>query len=40
MIAVNRLIEAARAGDRKAASDLLPLVFDEVRAVVAWLSVL
>src|SRR5580700_8075510 len=32
---VTRLIEAARAGDRKAAADLLPLVYDELRTLAA-----
>jgi RNA polymerase sigma factor (TIGR02999 family) len=30
-----RLIEAAQAGDRKAAADLLPLVYDELRKLAA-----
>ena len=32
---VTRLIEAAAGGDRKAAADLLPLVYDELRALAA-----
>jgi len=32
---VTRLLEAARAGDRKAAADLLPLVYDELRTLAA-----
>src|SRR6195256_5503807 len=32
---VTRLIEAAAAGDRRAAADLLPLVYDELRALAA-----
>src|SRR5262245_39730393 len=32
---VTRLIEAAQAGDRRAAADLLPLVYDELRALAA-----
>ena len=32
---VTRLLEAANAGDRKAASDLLPLVYDELRTLAA-----
>lgn len=32
---VTRLIEAAQAGDRKAAADLLPLVYDELRKLAA-----
>jgi RNA polymerase sigma factor (TIGR02999 family) len=32
---VTRLLEAAAAGDRKAAADLLPLVYDELRALAA-----
>src|SRR5437764_10212521 len=32
---VTRLIEAAAAGDRKAAADLLPLVYDELRKLAA-----
>jgi RNA polymerase sigma factor (TIGR02999 family) len=32
---VTRLLEAAQAGDRKAASDLLPLVYDELRKLAA-----
>src|SRR5262245_19788772 len=32
---VTRLLEAAQAGDRKAAADLLPLVYDELRALAA-----
>jgi len=32
---VTRLLEAARAGDRKAAADLLPLVYDELRVLAA-----
>src|SRR5271154_2321318 len=31
MTDVTRLLEAAAAGDRKAAADLLPLVYDELR---------
>lgn len=33
--AVTQLIEAARAGDRQAAADLLPLVYDELRRLAA-----
>jgi len=32
---VSRLIDAAAAGDRKAATDLLPLVYDELRKLAA-----
>jgi RNA polymerase sigma factor (TIGR02999 family) len=32
---VTRLIDAATAGDRKAAADLLPLVYDELRRLAA-----
>jgi len=32
---VTRLLEAARTGDRKAAADLLPLVYDELRKLAA-----
>jgi RNA polymerase sigma factor (TIGR02999 family) len=32
---VTRLIEAAQTGDRKAAADLLPLVYDELRKLAA-----
>jgi len=32
---VTRLLEAAQAGDRRAAADLLPLVYDELRALAA-----
>jgi RNA polymerase sigma factor (TIGR02999 family) len=32
---VTRLLEAAAGGDRKAASDLLPLVYDELRRLAA-----
>ena len=32
---VTRLIEAAQAGDRQAAADLLPLVYDELRKLAA-----
>lgn len=32
---VTRLLEAARAGDRRAATDLLPLVYDELRKLAA-----
>jgi RNA polymerase sigma factor (TIGR02999 family) len=32
---VTRLLDAAAAGDRKAAADLLPLVYDELRALAA-----
>src|SRR3984957_8174446 len=32
---VPRLLEAAQAGDRQAAADLLPLVYDELRKVAA-----
>ena len=35
MSEVTRLIEAAATGDRKAAADLLPLVYDELRALAA-----
>src|SRR6476619_2942648 len=33
MADVTRLLDAAAAGDRKAAADLLPLVYDELRKV-------
>jgi hypothetical protein len=32
---VTRLLDAATAGDRKAAADLLPLVYDELRKLAA-----
>src|SRR5436305_645713 len=32
---VTRLLEAAKAGDRQAAADLLPLVYDELRKLAA-----
>ena len=32
---VTRLLEAAAAGDRKAAADLMPLVYDELRKLAA-----
>src|SRR6476661_2224131 len=32
---VTRLLEAAQAGNRKAAADLLPLVYDELRKLAA-----
>jgi RNA polymerase sigma factor (TIGR02999 family) len=32
---VTRLLDAAQAGDRKAAADLLPLVYDELRKLAA-----
>jgi ECF sigma factor len=32
---VSRLIEAAAGGDRQAAADLLPLVYDELRQLAA-----
>src|SRR5262245_33327102 len=35
MSEVTRLLEAANAGDRKAAADLLPLVYDELRRLAA-----
>ena len=35
MSEVTRLLDAAAAGDRKAAADLLPLVYDELRKVAA-----
>jgi RNA polymerase sigma factor (TIGR02999 family) len=35
MSEVTRLIDAAAAGDRKAAADLLPLVYDELRKLAA-----
>src|SRR3954451_7518023 len=35
MSGVTRLFEAARAGDRTAAADLLPLVYDELRRLAA-----
>jgi len=35
MSEVNRLLDAAAAGDRKAAADLLPLVYDELRKLAA-----
>jgi RNA polymerase sigma factor (TIGR02999 family) len=35
MSEVTRLIEAAAGGDRKAAADLLPLVYDELRRLAA-----
>jgi len=35
MSAVSHLLEAAAAGDRRAAADLLPLVYDELRRLAA-----
>ena len=35
MTAVTRLLDAAAAGDPRAAADLLPLVYDELRALAA-----
>src|SRR5262245_52230106 len=35
MADVTRLLDAAAAGDRKAAADLLPLVYDELRQLAA-----
>src|SRR6266571_6073894 len=35
MADVTRLLDAAAAGDRRAAADLLPLVYDELRALAA-----
>src|SRR5688572_19700180 len=35
MSEVTRLLDAAAAGDRKAAADLLPLVYDELRKLAA-----
>lgn len=35
MAEVTRLIDAAAAGDRRAAGELLPLVYDELRAIAA-----
>src|ERR671911_1972636 len=35
MADVTQLLEAAAAGDRKAAADLLPLVYDELRKLAA-----
>ena len=35
MTDVSHLLEAAAAGDRKAAADLLPLVYDELRQLAA-----
>jgi RNA polymerase sigma factor (TIGR02999 family) len=35
MADVTRLIDAARAGDRRAAAELLPLVYDELRMLAA-----
>src|SRR6516162_6743063 len=35
MADVTRLLDAAAAGDRKAAADLLPLVYDELRKLAA-----
>src|SRR5213079_2644596 len=32
---ITRLLDAAAAGDRKAAADLLPLVYDELRRLAA-----
>src|SRR3954470_13023718 len=32
---VTRLLDAATAGDRKAAADLLPLIYDELRKLAA-----
>src|SRR4051812_11772360 len=39
MSAVTDLLEAAAGGDRKAAADLLPLVYDELRKLAAVCSV-
>jgi RNA polymerase sigma factor (TIGR02999 family) len=35
MTAITRLLEAAQLGDRQAATDLLPLVYDELRKLAA-----
>src|SRR5437763_6528808 len=35
MHAASRLLDRAAAGDRKAAADLLPLVYDELRSLAA-----
>src|SRR2546429_4403947 len=35
MFEVTRLLDAAAAGDRRAAADLLPLVYDELRKLAA-----
>lgn len=35
MAEISRLIDAAAAGDRRAAGELLPLVYDELRAIAA-----
>src|SRR3954452_23422169 len=35
MTDVSRLLDAAAAGDRRAAADLLPLVYDELRRLAA-----
>ena len=35
MSEVTRLLEAAQAGDRQAAAELLPLVYDELRKLAA-----
>src|SRR6266478_5072822 len=35
MSEITRLLEAAQAGDRRAAADLLPLVYDELRKLAA-----
>src|SRR6476659_8497837 len=35
MSEVTRLLDAAAAGDRKAAADLLPLIYDELRKLAA-----
>src|SRR6516165_6677045 len=35
MSQITRLLDAAAAGDRKAAADLLPLVYDELRQLAA-----
>src|SRR5206468_702408 len=35
MADVSRLLDAAAAGDRRAAADLLPLVYDELRRLAA-----
>src|SRR5262249_14284108 len=35
MLDVTRLLDAAAAGDRQAAADLLPLVYDELRKLAA-----
>ena len=35
MTDLTRLLDAAQAGDRQAAADLLPLVYDELRKLAA-----